>query len=139
MVMKLSSANPSKYVSWKELACKDGTEYPYKWRLTRLPQLVAAFETIRAAFGNKPIIILSAYRTSKYNRKIGGALRSQHIEGRALDLKPPTGITVNEFFEVIKKFAPDLKIGGIGRYPTFVHIDTRPGRLVVWHGTRTQN
>jgi uncharacterized protein YcbK (DUF882 family) len=133
-------ANPSKHVSWTELQCKDGTGYPDKYRLTRLPQLLSAFETIRAAFGDKPITILSAYRTPEYNKKIGGARFSQHIEGRALDLRPPNGISVDEFFEVIRKFAPELKIGGIGKYPTFVHIDTRPSdKLVIWHGSRTNN
>lgn len=127
---------PSKNVTWNELACKDGTEYPKKWRGTRLTKLMHAFETIRAAFGNKPITILSAYRTPEHNKKIRGARNSQHLEGRALDLRPPSGISINEFYDVIKKFSEDLEIGGLGKYKTFVHIDTRVSpRLVTWNGT----
>lgn len=127
--------NPSSHLTWKELACKDGTEYPLKWRNNRLLDLVNAFETLRASCGNKPIQVLSAYRSERHNKKIGGARFSQHVNGRALDLRPPDGITVNEFFEIVRKLAKDLRIGGIGRYKTFIHIDTRPSdRLIIWNG-----
>lgn len=126
---------PSKNLTWKELACKDGTPYPTKWINTRALEVSDSFEIIRAAFGNKPIRILSAYRSPAHNKKIGGARHSQHMNGRALDLMPPEGVNVLEFFNVIKKFAKETKIRGIGLYGTFVHIDTRPSdNLVVWNG-----
>lgn len=128
---------PSPHLTWAELACRDGTPYPPAWRTTRLPPLAAAFEAIRTACGNRPIRVLSAYRTPEHNRRIGGARQSQHVEGRALDLRPPAGMTVAAFVETIRRCAQTTapQIRGLGRYRTFVHIDTRPSlRLVVWDG-----
>lgn len=126
---------PSKHLSWKELRCKDGTEYPEKWRKDRAVKLAFVFETIRSVW-NRPIKIDSAYRTESWNRKIGGARFSQHTQGRALDLRPPDGVTLNEFYNTIKEFATELGIGGLGKYKTFVHVDIRPSdKLVVWSGT----
>lgn len=135
------SKGPSAHLSWKELACRDGTEYPLKWRENRAIRLAEMFEAIRSACGDKQIQVLSGYRTPEYNRKIGGARFSQHIEGRALDLKPPKGYTITEFFKTIRTLAEPLNtIKGIGRYPTFIHVDIRPSdKLVVWYGTRTRN
>ena len=43
------------------------------------------FQPLREAFGC-PIYVSSGYRHPDLNRAIGGAKRSQHMEGRALDL-----------------------------------------------------
>lgn len=129
---------PSPHLSWKELACKDGTPYPAEWQ-DRAAVLAAEFEAIRAAVG-KPIVIGSAYRTRSWNHKVGGAKKSQHVEGRALDLYPPDGMTVDDLYVICRRRAqePGSKLGGIGRYPSFVHVDIRPsdGHLVCWHGAR---
>ncbi|HYE87723.1 MAG TPA: D-Ala-D-Ala carboxypeptidase family metallohydrolase [Vicinamibacterales bacterium] len=130
---------PSPHLTFAELACKDGTPYPIEFILDgRLARLAVVFEAIRAAAGHKPIAVVSAYRSPEYNRRIGGARHSQHVQGRALDLQPPSGISVGRFHALITELArthlKDLK--GIGRYRTFVHIDTRPSmRLVAWTGT----
>lgn len=126
---------PSKHLTWVDLECKDGTSYPAEWRLTRLPALTDAFERVRAMY-NKPIKVVSAYRTESHNRSIGGARHSQHVQGRALDLKPPSGVSVAKFYSDIKRNAWAFGIRGIGLYKTFVHIDVRPNdtRLAVWTG-----
>lgn len=129
---------PSAHLTWAELACKDGTPYPEAWRATRGLTLAGVFETIREVCGNRPIRVLSAYRSPAHNRAIGGARHSQHVEGRALDLKPPSGMTVAAFHARIRAMAEtDLRIGGVGRYRTFVHVDIRPrgARLAVWSGS----
>ena len=132
---------PSQHLTWKELACKDGTVYPLGWRDSRAAILAQEFEKIRALVGG-PIRIGSAYRTPEHNRKIGGAQHSQHVEGRALDLYPPETLSVVEFGNIIKSYAAykESKIYGLGFYPTFIHIDVRPkpehGRLIVWQGSR---
>lgn len=126
----------STHLSLKELACKDGTPYPKEFRKDgRAARLADLFEDIRALAGNKPIIIHSAYRTVTWNRKIGGAPKSQHLEGRALDLKHTT-LSNDEFYEIIKANVAGLGIGGLGRYKNFVHVDIRPGdRVVYWKGS----
>lgn len=126
---------PSDNLSWKELACKDGTPYPAEWRNDRAIQLANAFEIIRKKCGNRPIKVLSAYRTHKWNLKIGGAPLSKHLEGKALDLKPPKGMTLDEFHNAIVSVVPYTKIRGIGKYGTFIHIDIRTSnRLIHWAG-----
>lgn len=127
---------PSKHLTWRELACKDGTGFPVLW-VTRAYKLAAVFEAIRRACGDNPIVINSAYRTPTYNRKIGGARNSQHVEGRALDLRPPTGYSVDTFYRLIRSLAQTSvpEIRGIGKYKTFVHVDIRPGtHLALWKG-----
>jgi len=125
---------PSKHLSWSELSCRDGTPYPVEWRGTRAIELAAAFEKIRNIYG-KPIRVISAFRTPEWNKKIGGAKNSQHLYGRALDLLPPEGISAEQFYFDIRYFATSFGITGLGRYKTFVHIDTRPSKkLIVWTG-----
>lgn len=126
---------PSDHLTWKELGCKDGTDYPTRFisdgRVFRLAQM---FENIRAMYG-MPIRILSAYRTPQYNRSIGGAKDSQHTHGRALDLKPPKGIHIDRFYQDIVNNHLEFGITGIGKYKTFVHVDIRPGhRTAFWSG-----
>lgn len=139
----------SRHLAWTELRCKDGTPYPDRWKESRGRELAYMFESIRAIHG-KPIGIVSAYRTPEHNRKIGGARASQHVEGRALDMTPPTGVTVAKFTADVRALAdrmwsdpvlPDI-IGGIGAYLTrgFLHADIRTGaRLVVWKGTASKD
>lgn len=135
------SHGPSPHLTWAELACHDlsRTPYPFSWRETRAPALADVFETIRAACGGLPLRVLSGYRTPEHNRRVGGARASQHVEGRALDLAPPPGWTVDRFWGVIRGLTEETWINGLGRYPTFVHVDVRVSpRLVVWDGRRPQ-
>jgi uncharacterized protein YcbK (DUF882 family) len=131
---------PSPHLSWAELGCKDGTLYPQEWRATRAVALATEFEAVRAAVG-APIVIGSAYRTPDYNASVGGAKRSQHCQGRALDLYPPKGWGIDQFYAAVRQVALSRASGihGLGRYPSFVHIDVRPradGLVTVWSGSR---
>ena len=130
----------SPHLSFAELACKDGTPYPAEW-FDRAAILAGVFEQIRAACGDKPITIGSAYRTPEHNARVGGSKRSQHCEGRALDLYPPAGMSPLEFYKRVRRIvlAKGCPVHGLGRYPRFVHIDIREradGRVTVWSGTR---
>lgn len=131
---------PSEHLTWKELACKDGTSYPTEWRANRAIALAGVFELIRQLCGNKPITVLSAYRTPAYNKSVGGALHSQHIEGRAIDLRPPSGLSLDEFYSIIRLLPKTTLIRGIGKYKTFVHVDIRPApvndpkHVALWYG-----
>lgn len=126
---------PSIHLTWAELACKDGTAYPQKYILDgRIFRLAAMFEDIRMIW-NKPIEILSAFRTPSHNRKVGGAKQSQHLYGRAIDLRPPKGVKLVDFYNIIKQNTDEFGIHGLGRYDTFVHVDFRPiEKLIVWRG-----
>ena len=123
----------------EEFACRDGTPYPAEWIEPRLRPLCDVLEAIRTAVGG-PLVLLSGYRTAAYNRRIGGARRSQHVEGRAADLRPPPGWTATRLHGFILGLyhGGELELlGGLGRYPRFVHVDTRPtDRLAQWTGSR---
>lgn len=97
-------------------------------------RLAAAFELIRQACGNKPIRVNSAYRSRERNERVGGARNSLHMKGLAMDLAPPAGFTVREFFLVIRALAyVGSGIKGIGLYKTHVHFDLRNSpRVVIW-------
>jgi uncharacterized protein YcbK (DUF882 family) len=73
----------------------------------------------------KPIVLLSSYRSPAYNRAVGGAPKSIHMEFRALDIAV-AGVAPSEVFKVLRSWRAAGKFkGGLGLYETFVHIDTR--------------
>lgn len=115
-----------------EFSCKNGTKYPEAWIESRLRPLCNALEAIRARLG-RPLKITSGYRTVTYNKKVGGALFSQHTQGRAVDIAC-TPKEVTKLYLIItdlihKKVIPD---GGIGVYRSWVHLDHGPRRR--WNG-----
>lgn len=131
---------PSPHLFYTELACHDGTPYPVEWYGDKLVHLAQLFEEIRHILGDRPIVILSAYRTPMYNAKIeGAATGSQHIQGRALDLWHPD-LTASQTYARVKQAYRSGQLpmlGGLGLYKTFIHIDTRPSdpkRLALWYG-----
>jgi uncharacterized protein YcbK (DUF882 family) len=74
-------------------------------------------------------------------------VRSQHIEGRAADVVIE-GVPARVVHDTALKLARagTIRIGGLGAYPAFTHIDVRnvtPGgpapRLARWSGGRKEN
>ena len=84
--------------------------------------LLTALEAIRSQLGNRPIRVTSGYRCPRYNALIGGVPNSQHILGNAADIQIQ-GIAPLQVADVAEPIIADK--GGIGRYPTFTHIDVR--------------
>lgn len=73
-----------------------------------------------------PIRTLSAYRSPAYNRAIGGARQSQHMRFSAVDFVAQGNSTPLDWAATLRGMRDEgLFLGGIGVYPTFVHIDTR--------------
>ena len=108
----------------KEFACTDGSD-----PIFIDSDLVNVLQKIRNHFG-KAVTITSAYRTPAKNKAVGGQTYSQHLYGRAADIKVK-GVapkTVAKYVETIMK-----NTGGIGTYSTFTHIDTRATKAR-WQG-----
>jgi len=88
-------------------------------------------EEVRRYFG-RPVIVTSGARCREYNASVGGVPESQHILGRAADIKvqdhPP--MAVADFI------AERFPSASIGRYITFTHVDTRSDGPARWgsHG-----
>ena len=105
------------------------------------------FQPIRETIG-KPVFVLAggAIREPELNERIGGAKRSQHLRGTALDLRcSDPGDTV-ALYDLIIEMQSDGRLphGGAALYltksgrPRFVHVDRR-GRKARWNtGARTK-
>lgn len=77
------------------------------------------------------VTIHSGLRPPWYNARIGGAKNSQHMYGRASDIVI-AGYTPAQVHDYIINNIPAAH--GIGRYPTFTHVDVRPGSRATWSG-----
>tara|TARA_R110001632_G_scaffold4516_5_gene18910 strand:- start:2314 stop:3414 length:1101 start_codon:yes stop_codon:yes gene_type:complete len=100
-------------------------------------KLIIFAQKLRDIYGSS-ILINSSYRYTKCNNAAGGAKRSQHLAGRALDISFLSRLAHETFIndvisksyiiEIIKKSG----IKGIGLYNSHIHIDTRRGNLVIF-------
>lgn len=83
------------------------------------------FEPLREWVGG-PIRINSFYRGPKLNKAIGGSKRSQHMEGRAMDLDDTYGHKTNaEMFNYIKQnldFDQLIWEFGTDENPNWIHV-----------------
>ena len=115
-----------------EFKCKDGSDVPDSM-LDNVKLLAKNLQVLRDEIG-KPIRVISGYRSPKYNRKIGGARKSQHMTAKAADIKIK-GMTPAEVKSTIVRLIKEGKMmsGGIGLYRTFTHYDVR-GRNARWYG-----
>lgn len=104
--------------------------------------LIKGLQKVRDHFG-LPLNITSGYRCPSHNAAVGGAKASYHMKGQAADVYI-NGVTPKE----IAQYAESTGLfKGIGRYGSFVHLDTRPNKyfwenfgsekMVQTHGTDT--
>ena len=97
-----------------ELASKGNGTVNIEYRAINLLQ------KLRREWG-RPLRVNSAYRDPAYNKKVGGAKRSKHMEGKAFDISV-VGWTEEEK-EEFKELAYTIGFRGFGGYGTFIHID----------------
>ena len=116
-----------------EFNCRDGSAVPPEL-IQNVELLAKNLQALRDSL-NLPIKVISGYRSPKYNRKIGGARRSQHMVAMAADIKI-TGLAPDEVRSAILQLIDEGKMmqGGIGRYRTFTHYDVR-ARKARWSGS----
>lgn len=108
-----------KNFSPRELACPCCGEY-YHDIIT-----LNYIQNARDILGS-PITVNSAHRCRKHNRKVGGALNSQHLK-IAIDVS----IRNRDRYKVLSALK-EAGFTSFGYYNTFIHTDTRPGRR--WYG-----
>lgn len=108
----------------EEFDCNDGSEMP-KDVLENIKQLARELQILRCEL-DASIKINSGYRSEAYNRRIGGVKSSRHIKGLAADIVVD-GFTPDEVATAVDKLMQGgfIKMGGVGRYNTFTHIDIR--------------
>lgn len=115
----------------RELRCWDGSD-----TVMVDETLTVVLQCIREHFG-KAVTITSGYRTPAHNAKVGGVKSSQHLLGRAADIRVQ-GVSVEDVAAYAESLMPDW--GGVGRYPVktgratgWVHVDTRADKAR-WRG-----
>lgn len=122
----------SEHVSYRE-AIKSNTatrrgidNTPSDYEITNMVGVAEnIFEPLRKWVGG-PIKITSMYRCEELNRAIGGSSRSQHCEGRAIDLDDTFGYKTNkEMFEYIREnlnFDNLIYEFGDDNNPDWIHV-----------------
>ena len=93
------------------------------------PKLVKLLKKVERHYG-RPVIVTSGYRSKSYNRRVGGARKSQHMYCNAADIRVP-GVSKAK----LARFAKTLPgIGGVGIYcrSSYVHLDVGPRRSWAW-------
>ncbi len=109
---------PTRHFSWHELG-----DPPAEHR-DRAHDLAHHLERLRILKSDRPLHLVSAYRSPARNRSVGGANASRHLKGDAADL--PYGYC---------RTADAVAAGfvGIGSRDGYaVHVDVRDGPPVRW-------
>ena len=98
----------------KEFACSDGTDvvivHPY------IPHVC---QLVRNKF-NMPFTPNSAYRTVSHNKTVGGASKSNHVFGRAVDIPAKNGVTPKQLYDYVDSLFGNW--GEIGIYSWGIHV-----------------
>jgi len=119
--------------SLREFRCRDGSDVPEEY-MDHVQELAENLQVLREHI-QRPIVVISGYRSPTYNKKIKGARRSQHMLAKAADIIV-SGMTPEEVKSAIVELISEgkMKKGGIGLYTTFTHYDVR-GFNRRWYGT----
>lgn len=114
----------TKNFTQREFKSRDGSKMPEDV-LCNIKDLADSLQVLRDFLG-EPIRINSAYRSPEHNKAIGGVKSSQHILGKAADIKVKD-IETKDLYLIIESLIVDgkMKQGGLGLYDTFVHYDIR--------------
>lgn len=118
----------SKYFKWTEALWLNSVRafaVPSAYQAENIIKQARELDKVREHF-NRAVIVTSWLRPERYNKMIGGAKNSAHIEGLATDFVVD-GLSCQD---VIKKLVvnPDIYDGRLELdTTTWVHCDLRPG------------
>lgn len=114
----------AKNVTLKELSCRCGCATPPAV-LAHLVTLATFLQRIRDLY-NKPVIVNSGYRCLAHNHAVGGASRSYHVQGIAVDFYIK-GVALSKVKSDVLTAMKNgyIPAGGIKQYASFIHWDYR--------------
>ena len=112
--------------SMDEFECKCGCVMP-EFVKKNVQELAENLQVIRDAYGK--IDLTNSYRCKKHNADVGGSVNSQHLKGKAADIKS-SDINPEDMAAIVDDLmkSEKFKIGGVGIYNTFTHVDIRGSR-----------
>ena len=84
-------------------------------------ELIEKLQLLRDRLG-VPLTINSAYRCPERNKQVGGSKNSLHMAGKAVDISTHN---IDMDIDALEVLADHLGFDGIGKYNTFIHLDTR--------------
>lgn len=119
-----------KYFKREEFRCKCGGKYCNGYPTEIDMDTVKIADAIRERIG-KPIAVNSGIRCKTHNANVGGVSNSQHLHGKAADLRCPSGYTPSQMASIAEEIMGNT--GGIGIYSWGIHIDTRSTKSR-WNG-----
>jgi uncharacterized protein YcbK (DUF882 family) len=105
-----------KHFTRSEFACRCGCGFD-----TVDVETIKVLDDLRDCF-EQPVHITSGCRCYKYNREVGGQLRSQHVFGRGADVVVHNVSPITVYAYLDSKYKDQY---GIGKYQDFTHVDTR--------------
>ena len=113
----------TKNFSIEEFQCRCGCNMP-EFVKKNVIELAENLQIIRDEVGR--LDLTNAYRCKDHNFDVGGSTSSQHLVGKAADVKSKS-IKPKEMAQIVNDLMKNEKIktGGIGIYNTFTHIDIR--------------
>ena len=117
-----ASIIPNGNFTWAEATRGGARMPPDQATVDAIVRIAKLAQQARDRIG-RPFLITSWYRPPEINRRVGGASRSRHIVGDAIDFYC-SGLTGNQVYWALDPWWP----GGLGRYrryPALVHLDAR--------------
>ncbi|MEM6251523.1 MAG: D-Ala-D-Ala carboxypeptidase family metallohydrolase [Cyanobacteria bacterium P01_D01_bin.156] len=113
---------PSGHFTWGE-ATHGGSRIPVNRNVVYgIIRIARVMEEVRDRLGGRPLTINSWYRDPVTNRRVGGASRSRHLVGDAVDFVAP-GIHPYDVYDRLSSWWGAR--GGLASATVFTHIDTR--------------
>ena len=95
----------------------------YMWR--NIAATLRVIDALASRMRSIPKPHVSVYRSPTYNRAVRGRTQSQHLQNRAVDVQF-NGVSAYTVSSVARKMRAEGKFkGGVGRYSSFTHVDTR--------------
>ena len=119
----------SVHFAWSEICCHHCGRVPNEGECQ---QTAVWLEKVRVALGNRRIFCNSWARCETHNRAVGGAPNSYHLKGWAVDITVDGLTPAQAHRELAKLQGTGKLIGGLGRYPSFCHVDRGIPRR--WNG-----
>lgn len=98
----------------KEFACSDGSDV-----VVIHPFIPHICQLVRNKF-NMPFVPNSAYRTVTHNKAVGGANKSNHTYGRAVDIPAERGVTPKQLYDYVDTLFGEW--GELGIYSWGIHV-----------------
>jgi len=110
----------------EEFECKCGCKMP-EFVKKNIIELADNLQVLRDFVGR--LDLTNAYRCKEHNSDVGGSTNSQHLVGKAADIKSES-IKPKEMAQIVDDLmkSETFELGGIGIYNTFTHVDIRDYR-----------